>query len=87
MSKEGLTSSEDRELRQLTWFSLTGSLSEKSKARILELAAKDRRSEVRNPRPDPSSYEEDDPTGRLFDARDRISSITCPKCGSVVEER
>ena len=52
-----LTGLEDAELRQLTWFGLAGDLSEKSQARIAELRSRDRRAEVRDPRPDPISQE------------------------------
>jgi hypothetical protein len=84
---EGLTSAEDDELRQLTWFSMVGQLSETAKERILELRAKDRRSRVRNPRPDPTASRgvDDDvravPVGAA--APESPSVITCPNCGFV----
>ena len=52
-----LSGLEDAELRQLTWFGLAGDLSERSQARIAELRSRDRRAEVRDPRPDPISQE------------------------------
>ena len=56
-SDQKLTGLEDAELRLLTWFGLAGDLSEKSQARIAELRSRDRRAEVREPRPDPISQD------------------------------
>ena len=84
VNHEGLTISEDRELRQLTWFSQAGSVSDSSRARVLELTAKDRRREIREPRPNPGSDPEDDLTGSLFDEPEGTSSTYCPRCGSTL---
>jgi len=46
---------EDNELRLLSWFELAGSISDATKQRIAELRARDRRDEVRDPRPDPAN--------------------------------
>lgn len=87
--QRGLTSAEDNELRQLTWFSLVGQLSETSEARLLELKAKDRRTKVRNPRPDPSASRmgvPDTPSTppRLPSEHEPADgSFTCPNCGFV----
>lgn len=81
-----LTDLEDAELRQLTWFGLAGDLSEKSQARIAELRSRDRRAEVRDPRPDPISQDsawqginwtEPSRWDLEFDAEGFIS---CPNC-------
>jgi hypothetical protein len=85
----GLTPEEDNELRQLTWFSLVGQLSDPSQARMLELRAKDRRSRVRNPRPDPSVSRMGTPdapasTPRLnSDHEAAAGNFICPNCGFV----
>lgn len=88
----GLTPAEDDELRQLTWFSMVGQLSDSSNERILELRAKDRRSKVRNPRPDPVATRRlpVEPTVPAVPAA-RLDSetaagpvqFTCPNCGFV----
>ena len=84
----GLTPSEDNELRQLTWFSMVGQLSESSNERILELRAKDRRTKVRNPRPDPSASRSvaDTPVAPSkldSQAQSLPAHFTCPNCGFV----
>lgn len=84
----GLTPAEDNELRQLTWFSMVGQLSESSNERILELRAKDRRTKVRNPRPDPSasrtSTDAPVPPPKLDShAQSASGHFTCPNCGFV----
>ena len=53
--RRALTKAEDNELRQLEWFELAGDLSESSQKRLVELRRRDRRTDVRNPRPDPSN--------------------------------
>lgn len=89
LDQRGLTSEEDNELRQLTWFSLVGQLSDTSEARLIELKAKDRRSKVRNPRPDPSASRMGTPdtpstSPRLpADPEPTDGSFTCPNCGFV----
>jgi hypothetical protein len=52
---EGLTKEEDNTLRQLAFFELAGVLSDLSRHRMRELRKRDRRREIRNPRPDPSA--------------------------------
>jgi hypothetical protein len=85
----GLTADEDNELRQLTWFSLVGHLSDASQARLLELRAKDRRSKVRNPRPDPSASRMDVPEAPASpprvvpDHQAPQGNFICPNCGFV----
>lgn len=84
----GLTPAEDNELRQLTWFSMVGQLSESSNERLLELRAKDRRTKVRNPRPDPSasrsSTDAPVPPPKLDpQAHPAAGQFTCPNCGFV----
>jgi hypothetical protein len=84
----GLTPAEDNELRQLTWFSMVGQLSESSNERILELRAKDRRTKVRNPRPDPSasrsSTDAPVPPPKLDSQPQSVPGhFTCPNCGFV----
>lgn len=79
----GLSVSEDREMRQLSWFSAAGSLSEASRARLQELRERDRRDEVRDARPDPSCAPGENPAPSRLEA-DRVASITCPNCGAVV---
>jgi hypothetical protein len=89
LDNHGLTAEEDNELRQLTWFSLVGQLSDGSQARMLELRAKDRRNKVRNPRPDPSVSRmgtPDSPTTvpRLVTEQEPVAAYsTCPNCGFV----
>lgn len=89
LDQRGLTSHEDNELRQLTWFSLVGQLSEASEARLLELKAKDRRTKVRNPRPDPSASRMGTPdtpstSPRLPSEHESSDGqFTCPNCGFV----
>lgn len=48
--RETLTRDEDDELRRLNFLAQTGPLSERSKARMLELRLRDRRETVRPPR-------------------------------------
>jgi hypothetical protein len=91
----GLSAAEDDELRQLTWFSMVGQLSDASNERILELRAKDRRAKVRNPRPDPAatrrlsvdtSMHSDTPLRSApLDAEPPVGPVqfTCPNCGFV----
>ncbi len=79
-----LTPAEDHELRQLTWFSKVGQLSERSAARMSELMARDRRDEVRDPKPNPSSPEDDEPSTLPPLQMDHTASITCPNCGSIL---
>lgn len=52
---DGLTKQEDNTLRQLAFFDLAGDLSDMARHRLMELRKRDRRSDVRNPRPDPSA--------------------------------
>ncbi len=79
-----LTPAEDHELRQLTWFSKVGQLSERSAARLSELMDRDRRNEVRDPKPNPSSPEDDEPSTLPPLQMDHVASITCPNCGSIL---
>ena len=85
----GLTAEEDNELRQLTWFSMVGHLSDASETRLLELKAKDRRTKVRNPRPDPSVSRMGIPESPTMPAPlvhepvAATGSFTCPNCGFV----
>lgn len=74
-----LNSAEDAELRQLTWFARIGQLSAESQARLAELKARDRRTEVRDPRPDPTSRLADLSGPRIEPAA--ASSARCPNCG------
>jgi hypothetical protein len=53
--EDGLTRDEDNALRQLAWFELAGDLSDWARQRIRDLRGRDRRENVRNPRPDPSN--------------------------------
>ena len=46
---------EDNELRMLTWFKLVGNVSEMTRRRLTDLLARDRRKNVRDPRPDPAN--------------------------------
>jgi hypothetical protein len=84
---KGLTRSEDQELRQLTWFSKIGDVSEKTMARVLELLGRDRRAEVRDPRPDPREPEEYEPTTLPPIEMDRAASMVCPNCGAMWPDR
>jgi hypothetical protein len=52
---EVLDREEDNELRLLTWFKLVGNISESSMRRIAQLRSRDRRKDVRDPRPDPAN--------------------------------
>ncbi len=80
----GLTVTEDRELRQLTWFSRVGQPSEKAKARFSELLEIDRRTEVRDPRPNPSMEPEDQASTLPPLDMDGSWCTTCPNCGSAL---
>ncbi len=83
----GLSLAEDHELRQLTWFAKAGHLSERSLSRLCELHEKDRRVEVRSPRPDPSNPHDEEPASRLPPlGLDRVATITCPNCGSLLRD-
>jgi hypothetical protein len=89
-SPDGLTAVEDSELRQLTWFSAVGDLSEKAVTRLWQLIGRDRRVAVRDPRPNPSTPEDDEPpTGLPPLELDRTALHTCPNCGALLpnEER
>jgi hypothetical protein len=80
-----MTPEEDHELRQLAWFSKVGTLSEKAAARLGDLVERDRRSEVRDARPNPSVPETDEVSTLPPLQMDQISSsFTCPSCGSTV---
>lgn len=83
-AQPALTAAEDHELRQLTWFSRVGQLSERSAARLSELRERDKRTDVRDPRPNPASPEDDEPSSLPPLQMDRIASITCPNCGSIL---
>ena len=89
LDDHGLTAEEDNELRQLTWFSMVGQLSDTSETRLLELKAKDRRSKVRNPRPDPSvsrmgvPESPTMPAALVHEPAAPAASFTCPNCGFV----
>jgi hypothetical protein len=52
---EGLTKEEDNALRQLAFFEMAGDLSASARQRKQDLRNRDRRTDVRNPRPDPSA--------------------------------
>jgi hypothetical protein len=81
----GLTVGEDQELRQLTWFSAVGDLSDKAVARLWQLIGRDRRTAVRDPRPNPGGPVEDDEPSRLPRlGLDRSASLVCPNCGSLL---
>lgn len=83
--EQGLTSLEDRELRQLTWFSAVGDLSEKAVGRLWQLVGRDRRTAVRDPRPNPSAPAKDDEPTRLPPLElDRSTSAVCPNCGALL---
>jgi hypothetical protein len=79
-----MTPAEDYEVRQLTWFSRVGSLSEKSADRLAELAIWDRRGEVRDARPNPSVPVTEESSSLPPLDMDWISSIACPYCGSTI---
>lgn len=84
-SYQGLTTLEDHELRQLTWFSAVGDLSERAVARLWQLIGRDRRTAVRDPRPNPSAPTKDDEPTRLPPlGLDRSSLVVCPNCGSLL---
>jgi hypothetical protein len=82
----GLTTSEDRELRQLTWFAKVGDISEKAKNRAFELLGRDRRSWVRDPRPNPGSPADDEVTNLPPLQMDPIASMKCPNCGAILPD-
>jgi hypothetical protein len=84
-SFRGLSAREDHELRQLTWFSAVGDLSDKAVSRLWQLIGRDRRTAVREPRPNPSAPSDDDEPSRLPPlGPDRGSSLVCPNCGSLL---
>jgi hypothetical protein len=83
---QGLTTSEDRELRQLTWFSRVGDVSEKAKARVFDLLGRDRRAWVRDPRPNPSSPADDEASTLPPLPMDPIASTSCPNCGAILPD-
>ena len=79
--------SEDRELRQLTWFAKAGDLSDRSRSRLCELHQKDRRVDVRMPRPDPSNPLDEEPASRLPPlGMDRAAAFACPNCGTLLPQ-
>ena len=80
----GLTPEEDMELRQLTWFSRAGSLSEQSLGRMAELIRKDRRTEVRDARPNPSTPAAEEVTTLPPLQLDAGAEMTCPNCGALI---
>lgn len=82
-SYQGLTRSEDDELRQLTWFSKTGDVSERTTARVSELLGRDRRAEVRDPRPNPGGPQDGEPTRLPANEMDGAAPMTCPNCGAI----
>jgi hypothetical protein len=51
----GLSKEEDNALRQLAFFELAGDLSAAAREKMESLLRRDRRSDIRNPRPDPSN--------------------------------
>jgi hypothetical protein len=84
-SRDGLTAVEDDELRQLTWFSSVGDLSERAVNRLWQLVGQDRRGKVRDPRPNPGAPEDDEMPTRLPPLEmDRTASSTCPNCGALL---
>jgi hypothetical protein len=84
--RDGLTAVEDHELRQLTWFSSVGDLSERAVNRLWHLVRRDRRGEVRDPRPNPSAPADDEmPTLPPLEM-DRTASSTCPNCGALLRD-
>ena len=89
LDDHGLTAEEDNELRQLTWFSMVGQLSDTSRMRLQEQKGKYRRNKVRNPRPDPSASRMGTPDSPAMPATlvhegsPTTASFTCPNCGFV----
>jgi hypothetical protein len=84
-SHTGLTAVEDNELRQLTWFSSVGDLSDRAVSRLWQLIGRDRRGEVRDPRPNPSAPADEDPPTELPPLEmDRTALSTCPNCGALL---
>jgi hypothetical protein len=84
-SRHGLTAVEDNELRQLTWFSSVGDLSDRAVRRLWQLIGRDRRGAVRDPRPNPSAPEEDEMSTLLPPLEmDRTALSTCPNCGALL---
>jgi hypothetical protein len=84
----GLSTSEDHELRQLAWFRRAGQLSERSENRLSELSSKDRRSEVRDPRPNPANPQDEEQPSTLPPLQpDRVATIICPNCGWVMADQ
>jgi hypothetical protein len=79
MPSRRMTAAEDTELRQLTWFASCGQLSETSRSRLTQLEAMDRRSQVRDTRPDPISRDGDQVGARL--APQTVETVTCQNCG------
>lgn len=94
-AKRRLNALEDAELRQLTWFGLAGDLSEQSRERIEELRSRDRRDDVRDPRPDPISQESDGrryisdsgPDPSVDDRPEANRMASCYNCGYAPLER
>lgn len=82
-SRHGLAPEEDRELRQLTWFARAGSMSERSIGRLAELISRDRRREVRDARPNPSTPASDEVSTLPPLWREGSAPVKCPNCGSV----
>lgn len=80
----GLTPTEDRELRQLTWFARAGSLSEPSLARMSDLVARDRRREVRDARPNPNTPAAEEATTLPPLQMDSTDHVSCPNCGTLL---
>lgn len=78
-----MTSADDSELRQLTWFASFGQLSDESRARLADLKARDRRSRVRDARPDPITGQADEAGPRLTPAVKRTTG--CGNCGYEAE--
>ena len=81
-SQLGLSPEEDHELRQLTWFARAGNLSERSVARLVELIGRDRRDEVRDARPNPSSPAEEVSTLPPLHLEGG-PEVVCPNCGAL----
>lgn len=72
---DALGREEDNELRLLTWFKLVGNVSEISRRRIADLRARDRRNDVRDPRPDPANVPPpDDPSLPLRNPPPRVET-------------
>lgn len=73
-----LTPAEDAEMRQLAWFAKAGHLSERSQTRLSELRSRDRRTAIRDPRPDPTTGS----TGPATSFRsEKVVLSPCPNCG------